>query len=278
MTRTDGRERWPSRFAKALVLTGALAAIAAFAAMAATAHLATKPSNTSAPTISGTTTVGSTLTANNGNWAGTTPLTYKYQWRRCDSTGGSCSDISGATNQTYQLGSVDAQNTLRVVVTASNSDGSDSATTVPTAVVTAAPSTPSTGCPNAASGATVAVGDVSSPARLQINQFTPTPSVLPGSFSSFTLNVQVTDTCGQPVSGASVYGTAVPFNQVNVPAEANTGSDGTVTLTFNRRHGFPAARQQRLMVMFLRARMPGQNPLTGITGSRIVSFRVNLSA
>ena len=244
--------------------------------MAATAHLATKPSVSSPPTISGTASEGSTLTANDGNWGGTAPITFKYQWRRCDSSGGSCSDISGATDQTYKLQTVDNPNTLRVVVTASNSDGSDSATTVPTAVVTAAPSTPSTGCPNAPSGSTVAVGDVSSPARLQINQFTPTPSVLPGNFTSFTLKVQVTDTCGQPVSGAAVYGTAVPFNQVNVPAETNTGSDGTVTLTFNRRHGFPAARQQRLMVMFLRARMPGQNPLTGVTGSRIVSFRVNL--
>jgi hypothetical protein len=278
MPRFDDRERWPSRLAKTLFFTAALAAVAAFAAMAATARTAAQPSNTSPPTISGTASEGSTLTANNGNWSGTAPITFKYQWRRCDSTGGSCSDISGATQQTYKLQTVDNQNTLRAVVTATNSEGSNSATTVPTGVVTAAPTTPSTGCPNAPSGSTVAVGDVQSPARLQINQFTPTPSVLPGNFTSFTLKVQVTDTCGQTVSGAAVYATAVPFNQVNVPAETNTGSDGTVTLTFNRRRGFPAATQQRLMVMFLRARMPGQSPLTGITGNRLVSFKVNLKA
>ncbi len=275
MPRFDNRERWPSRLAKTLTATVAIAAVVAFAAMAATARNATQPANTSPPTISGNATVGSTLTANNGNWTGTSPITYSYQWRRCDASGGSCSDISGATQQTYSLASVDNGNTLRVVVTGKNSDGSDTATTVPTAVVTA---TPSTGCPSAAAGATVAVGDVSPPARLVVDQFTPTPSTIPGNFSSFTLKVRVTDTCGQPVSGAAVYASAVPFNQVNIPAETNTGSDGTVTLTFSRLRGFPASRQQELMVMYIRARMPHQNPLTGITGLRVVSFPVNLNA
>ena len=215
---------------------------------------------------------------NNGNWNGTSPITFTYQWRRCDGNGGSCSSISGATQQTYTLKQVDDQNTLRVVVKASNSDGSSTITTVPTAVVAAAPTTPSTGCPSAASGATVAVGDVSSPARLEIDQFQPTPGVIPGNMTSFTLRVHVADTCGQPVSGADVYATAVPFNQVNVPAETATGGDGWVSLTFNRLKGFPAARHQELMVMYLRARMPGQSPLTGITGSRIVSFPVSLNA
>ena len=39
-----------------------------------------------------------------------------------------------------------------------------------------------------------------------------------------------------------------------------------------------AEAKQRLMVMFLRARKPGESPLAGITTSRLVSFKVSLYA
>lgn len=92
------------------------------------------PTNQSQPTISGTPQDGSTLTASDGQWNGTTPLTYSNQWRRCDVRGGSCADISGAIDKTYTLKAVDVGNTIRVGVTAKNADGSASATSVPTAV------------------------------------------------------------------------------------------------------------------------------------------------
>ena len=41
------------------------------------------PVNTLAPTISGTPQQGQTLTAGSGDWQGTAPISYAYQWQRC---------------------------------------------------------------------------------------------------------------------------------------------------------------------------------------------------
>ncbi len=107
---------------------------------ATTQITAAPPVNTALPQISGTTTDGSTLSASNGSWTGTPPLSYNYQWQSCNSTGASCSRISGATSATYTLSPSDVGSTLRVVVTASNAPGQPvPATSGATAVVAAAP-------------------------------------------------------------------------------------------------------------------------------------------
>ncbi|MDX6516689.1 MAG: thermitase, partial [Gaiellaceae bacterium] len=54
------------------------------------------PSITTAPTMSGTAEAGQTLTVSTGSWSGTAPMSYAYQWRRCDTLGGGCADITGA--------------------------------------------------------------------------------------------------------------------------------------------------------------------------------------
>ena len=91
------------------------------------------PSNTALPQISGTTTQGQTLTTTNGSWNGS-PTSYSYQWRDCNSSG-TCTNISGATSNTYTLTANDVGNTIRVIVTATNSGGSTPATSNPTATI-----------------------------------------------------------------------------------------------------------------------------------------------
>lgn len=92
----------------------------------------TEPVNTGLPSISGTAGIGDTLTAANGSWNITTtiPSGFSYQWERCNSSGGSCSPIitSDGTMSTYQTTSADSGDMIRVVVTATNANGTVSAT------------------------------------------------------------------------------------------------------------------------------------------------------
>ena len=93
------------------------------------------PVSTAPPTISGTARAGQTLNAGAGGWTGTQPITFAYQWQSCDANGAACSPVG--TGSTYVLTSADVGHTLRVAVTATNSAGTATATTNPTAVVQA---------------------------------------------------------------------------------------------------------------------------------------------
>jgi hypothetical protein len=106
--------------------------------VATTTVTAAAPVNTAVPSITGTAKDGQTLTSTTGAWTGTTPLSYARQWKRCDSAGASCTDIGGATATTYVLAVADVGKTIRVVLTASNTTGNASATSIATATVTTA--------------------------------------------------------------------------------------------------------------------------------------------
>jgi PKD repeat protein len=89
--------------------------------------------NTAAPSITGTTRDGQTLTAGTGTWTGAEPIAYAYQWETCNSTGGECQDLEGATEASYALSSADLEAKLRVRVTASNVAGSTQVTSAASA-------------------------------------------------------------------------------------------------------------------------------------------------
>ena len=92
--------------------------------------------------MSGTATQGQTLTTTNGTWSNS-PTSFTYAWQDCSSSGGSCTNISGASGSSYTLGAGDVGHTIRAVVTATNAGGSGSGTSAPSAVVAAAPPPPS---------------------------------------------------------------------------------------------------------------------------------------
>ena len=125
------------------------ATLLAVAAIGGVGQAATQavPVNTALPTVSGTPTVGQTLSASNGTWSNS-PTSFAYQWLRCNAGGNSCASVANGTQKTYTLVGADRAHTIRVRVTATNAEGSDSAQSDQTAVV--APATSSAAPKNTA--------------------------------------------------------------------------------------------------------------------------------
>ena len=94
------------------------------------------PANSAPPTVTGTPVKGQTLTASDGTWTGTQPITFTYQWGRCNHGGTGCANVAGATANTYLLTAADISYTLRATVTASNSLGTAAASSAQTAIIT----------------------------------------------------------------------------------------------------------------------------------------------
>jgi hypothetical protein len=236
-----------------------------------------KPTETKPPVVNGSPQEGKTLTADPGDWTGTAPITFNYQWQRCDQTGASCQNIGSETARTYDIRSQDKGNTLRIHVVAKNADGNTADTSAPSAVVTAAvttPIAPATGCPSGTGP--IDIAGLTAPARLLIDGQQVSPSPIGRSPGDLTMKFHVSACNGRAVTGALVYAAAVPFNQFSVAAEQQTGSDGWATLTEHQGGAYPASSRQQLLAVFVRARKPGDPILGGISSSRLVSFPVNL--
>jgi hypothetical protein len=94
------------------------------------------PRASAAPAITGVMQIGERLVASTGKWVGN-PTSYKYTWLRCDSTGTTCSPITGtdATDGDYTLTSADYGHRLRVRVSATNAAGTASTQSNATPIV-----------------------------------------------------------------------------------------------------------------------------------------------
>ena len=221
------------------------------------------PRNTKEPFITGTPQDGQTLTANPGDWVGTQPIDFSYRWRRCDPQGGDCSNTA-VTAQTYAVKSVDVGHTLRVLVTATNSVGSAAAISNATSVVT------SSGPP---AGQCQPVANVSLPQLLLIDRITYRPSVITSRSQPLVARFHIVSTKGFCVSGALVLGLGVPFDRLSKEPEVTTDATGWAQITYQVLPTFQL-RHGNLVVIFVRARKPGDSILSGVSTRRLVSVRV----
>lgn len=86
---------------------------------------AAEPENTTPPAITGDAEMGALLTATVGEWDGSPPITYAYDWQRSPDGEDDWTSI-GATVATYTLAEADEDQFIRCVVTATNAAGSAS--------------------------------------------------------------------------------------------------------------------------------------------------------
>ncbi len=166
------------------------------------------------------------MTASTGSWT-SGPTSYTYAWRDCDSTGANCTNISGATANSYAEQAADVGDTIDVVVTASNGAGSASQASAPTGVVASG---------GATSGST---GDSTSSLLHQHRRHTPTSprgrilcgwpdstntgyENAPGYPGSLTTASSTSSTCPTTPQSNHTYsyclyiGVSIPANTVNV--------------------------------------------------------------
>ncbi len=227
------------------------------------------PALTHEPTVTGTPAVGQTLTAATGTWTGTAPITFAFQWQRCNSGGAACVDLAGATQQTYTIQATDAGSTLRVIVTATNPTGSSSH---------ASNNTTAVGGGGAPSGAiklpngklSVAAASIALPNRLVIDGVAFQPTRLQ-TRASFLARFHVSDTRGNVVRGALVYALGLPYSWVTRGTEVSTDQNGWATITITPTRKMPIRRGHALVV-FVRARVQGQDVLAGTSTRRLVQI------
>ena len=225
------------------------------------------PRNRTEPSITGTATVGSTLQANRGQWTGSEPITYSYQWLRCNAQGENCSEIQGANDTEYEVRDSDSGRTIRVRVTARNDRGQNSAISNPTGVVGGGQTPPP------APGNSVPVGDLRAAGdRLVVASVNFSPNPVTSRTAPITARVKITARGGRAVSGARVFMRATP--RVVEGQTQTTGADGFVTLTLVPNRLFPQPRSGFNVQFFIKASRPGDPGLGGIAGYRLVQVRL----
>jgi hypothetical protein len=223
-----------------------------------------RPANTAEPSISGTAAVGQPLSANRGTWSGDAPITYSFQWLRCSSAGENCSEIAGATDTTYALVTNDTGRTIRVRVTARNSEGARSALSNQTAVVAGEAQQPP--------GNSVGVGDLRAAGdRLVVSQVRFSPNPVTSRVEPITVRIRVTDQRGRAVRGALVFIRSVPRRTTGADRQ-QSGSDGWIAYQLQPLPHFPAVNGN--VQFFVKAYRGGDPALGGIAGFRLVQVRV----
>jgi PASTA domain-containing protein len=93
------------------------------------------PASITAPRIIGDPYLGEDVSVEEGQWSGTEPFTYGYEWQRCRA--GACSFVEDGSSHT--IGRADLGSSLVVVVTATNGAGSATAASAPSRRVSRRP-------------------------------------------------------------------------------------------------------------------------------------------
>ena len=268
MTHTTTRTRW-----LASVLVAALAAAAsmlllqtggnAFGSASAAQYEYGHPAPVQPPVVTGPAAeTGQTLTTTNGTWTSDAPITlYAYAWARCDANGNNCVAIPGATASTYTLTDADVGHTIRCYVTAVSANGPTQTQSAQTAVVQKAYPT----------GKVVDEKQVVLPNRLLVDKVAYSANPIRSRTVPTQMRVHVSDSHQNSVQNALVYVLGLPYSRIAPMPEVRTDANGWATLSIQPGQFFP---RTGYVVMFVRARVEGQDPLGGTSTRRLVQVTI----
>lgn len=229
------------------------------------------PANTRRPTLSGSWVEGQTVTVNRGTWTSAGPITFAYQWLRCNQAGGSCAAIPGARGVQYRLTANDVERKLRVDVTARSASGSTTVRSGESPTVQAAGPAGIIRLPSGEQS--IPATSVPANHRLVVTAFRFVPNPVT-SRSAFQLRIRVKDTRGYVVRNALVFARSTPLVTRAVRPRQPTATDGWVTFTMQPRFSFPQPRDGFNIQFFIKAYRQGDPPLAGIAGYRLVQVRL----
>jgi hypothetical protein len=200
-----------------------VAALAAVAWLPAPARADSAPQFTSKPVVQGDPVVGSTVTAV-ATWTGDPIPDARYTWGRCPATSNICPVIAGATGVNYLVTQADLGSRLAVRIDLYNDEGSRSATSGATAVVTAPPAAQPPPAPQPPPPAAAPVVPVkisaSSAVRRRLPFLDPFPVVrIRGFFARSGARITLLSVRGPRNAQVNVrcVGRGCPVNQVTLP-------------------------------------------------------------
>ena len=227
-----------------------------------------RPVNVTAPTLSGTPAQNQTLHVTPGTWNGRQPITFRFQWLRCDGAGNNCILQPGADDDAYGLREGDVGKTIRARVIARNSRGESSRLTAQTAAVQG---------PQGPDGVIVLPGgeksipatSVPSDQNLVVDQVRFVTSPVRSRTAPFEVQIRVKDTRGFVIRDALVFFRSTPLVTKNAQDQA-TDQTGWVRLTVTPEVDFPALRNGYNLQFYVKVHRKGDPVLGGVAGTRLV--------
>jgi hypothetical protein len=227
-----------------------------------------RPVNVAVPTLSGTPAQGQTLHVVPGTWNGRQPITFSFDWLRCDGGGNNCILQSGFNDDAYVLREGDIGKTMRARVIARNSRGDSSRMTAQSPAV-AGPQGPEGVITLPTGEKSIPAASVPSDQNLVVDQVRFATNPVRSRTAPFEVQVRIKDTRGFVVRDAQVFLRSTPLVTRNTQDQA-TGQDGWLRLTVTPEVDFPALRNGYSLQFYVKAHRKGDPTLGGISGTRLV--------
>jgi hypothetical protein len=236
-----------------------------------TAVVVGPPVNSQLPWPRGTMVTGQDVTAEPGTWTGRQPISFRYQWLRCNAAGGECGQIAGATGRSYRLTQSDAGHKVRFDLTARNAIGSRTVMSTESAVVTEPLPVGAIKLPSGE--VSIPAASVPATARLVVSQVRFSPSPVTDRQAPLTVSVRVTDTRRFVVREALVFVRSTPRVTSGGDRQVTT-TDGWVTYQLSPNENFPRPRRGYHVQFFVKAYRSGDPGLAGVAGYRLVQVKL----